>query len=449
MTAPERIEPSPALTVAARSGVRWRRVLLFGDGLGLAISGRNLEVAVVRLRPGGASLLAATSIVDFRNRPAADWGAEISRILTGAKESHLVATIVLPREEVIVRALPLAGVSDKDIPGAIELQIDTLHPWAGDEVAMGWTRVSPSTVLVGIVRGAVLTAWETLFSEAGIGVAAVTFSAAAIHSALRLRDATPASILLYNDAGPRLEIYGESEARPVYSAEFGTLPERAFAMARAELRLPAEALAQPLRGALGTAGDVNGMAWVAGLVSAVPLSARIANFIPPARRASHSRVQYLAPLVLAVLLIAALITAFVILPVIGENRTIAALTAEARKLEPAATRAQNLERTIGTVRARTGALADFRARTQADLDVLNELSRVLQPPVWTNQIEILADSVTIAGEADQAAPLLRLLDSSPLFHNSEFSLSVVRNAQQAEQFRIRTLRRGRSGKATP
>ena len=146
MTAPERIEPSPALTVAARSGVRWRRVLLFGDGLGLAISGRNLEVAVVRLRPGGASLLAATSIVDFRNRPAADWGAEISRILTGAKESHLVATIVLPREEVIVRALPLAGVSDKDIPGAIELQIDTLHPWAGDEVAMGWTRVSPSLV---------------------------------------------------------------------------------------------------------------------------------------------------------------------------------------------------------------------------------------------------------------------------------------------------------------
>ena len=119
-----------------------------------------------------------------------------------------------------------------------------------------------------------------------------------------------------------------------------------------------------------------------------------------------------------------------------------------------ATRAQNLERMIGTARARTGALADFRARTQADLDVLNELTHTLQPPVWTNQIDILPDSITLAGEAEQAAPLLRLLDSSPLFQNSEFVLSVVRNAQQAEQFRIRTMRRGRSagnkpGKTTP
>ena len=54
----------------------------------------------------------------------------------------------------------------------------------------------------------------------------------------------------------------------------------------------------------------------------------------------------------------------------------------------------------------------------------------------------------ISGEADQAAPLLKLLDSSPLFQNSEFALSVSRNAQ-TEQFRIRTLRRNRVGRTTP
>jgi hypothetical protein len=56
--------------------------------------------------------------------------------------------------------------------------------------------------------------------------------------------------------------------------------------------------------------------------------------------------------------------------------------------------------------------------------------------------------VVLAGEADQAAPLLKLLDSSPLFQNSEFALAVTHNAQN-EQFRIKTLRRGRTGRTTP
>ena len=59
--------------------------------------------------------------------------------------------------------------------------------------------------------------------------------------------------------------------------------------------------------------------------------------------------------------------------------------------------------------------------------MLNELTRILPPQVWTNSIEIYPDNVVLAGEADQAAPLLKLLDSSPLFQNSDFALSVTRN----------------------
>ena len=89
-----------------------------------------------------------------------------------------------------------------------------------------------------------------------------------------------------------------------------------------------------------------------------------------------------------------------------------------------------------------------RAAPQADLDVLNELTHLLPTQVWTSSIEIFPDSVVIAGEAEQAAPLLKLLDSSPLFQNSEFGLSVTRNAT-SEQFRIKTMRRGRAGRTTP
>src|SRR5215469_13848126 len=103
MTAPEAAATATLAERPAQPQPFWRKWTLFGDGLGVAIAGRNLEVAVVRIRPSGASLVAATTILDFQTRPAAEWGSEISRFLATMRETHLAATIVLPREEVIVR----------------------------------------------------------------------------------------------------------------------------------------------------------------------------------------------------------------------------------------------------------------------------------------------------------------------------------------------------------
>jgi hypothetical protein len=47
--------------------------------------------------------------------------------------------------------------------------------------------------------------------------------------------------------------------------------------------------------------------------------------------------------------------------------------------------------------------------------------------------------VTISGEAEQAAPLLKVVDGSPLFHNSEFN--GISKVGSAEVFRMRTQRR--------
>jgi Tfp pilus assembly protein PilN len=84
-------------------------------------------------------------------------------------------------------------------------------------------------------------------------------------------------------------------------------------------------------------------------------------------------------------------------------------------------------------------LDDFRSRTRSDLDSLNELTRLLPPPVWTNLIELSGDSAVVNGEAEQAAPLLKMLDASPLFHNSEFN--GITKVASAEIFRLRTQRR--------
>jgi len=253
----------------------------------------------------------------------------------------------------------------------------------------------------------------------------------------------------------RVEVYGESEAKPCYSAGFALSPERALAVARAELRFPQEYAALELGQALaapktGKAGDaaVSPLAYAAALAASAPFSVRVANLLPAARRASHSRTRYLLPVTLAVLVALGLLTVFVLFPFLNERRYVRDLMAEQSRIAPAALRVQAIDKILLANRARIASLDDFRRRPQADLDVLNELVRLLPEQVWTNSIEIFPDSVVIAGEADQAAPLLKLLDSSPLLEKSEFVMSVTHNGQ-IDQFRIKSMRRGRAGRSTP
>jgi hypothetical protein len=437
--------PSPA----------WQRALAFGTGLGLAIVDRNIEAAIVRSRPSGAVLAATTTIVDFRSRPATEWGAEVTRFVAAAGETRLAATVLLPREEVIVRTLALPGVADKDAAGAIELQIDSLHPWGDAEVIWGWSRAGHGDIVIGLTRKEVLDAWETLFAEAGIPLAAATFSAAVIHAALRIWTAAPAALLgITMDARGRTAVYGESESRGLFSAEFTGSAERAIALSRAELRIAQDHPARPLAALLPPdktgepIPDAAVLAYAAALAGSATRVAKFANLLPPERRASHDRLQYVIPGILGVLLLLAAVAVFVIFPALEHRRYQADLERAARQVEPLVVRAQALEKKTVSDRAKIASLDEFRRRPQADLDVLNELTRLMPPPIWTNDVEIYPDYVIVSGEADQAAPLLKVIDSSPLFQNSEFALTPTRS-DKVEQFRIKTMRRGRAGRTTP
>lgn len=450
MTASGTITETPvsASGVASNSPLPlWRRLRRFGTGFGIVIANGDLETVIVRSRPSGSTVVASAVIANFATRPAAEWGAELFSFLRAAGEPQLAATIVLPREEVIVRTVRLPGVAEKDTASAIELQLDTLHPWDDTPIEWAWWRVTVTDVVVGMVRQATLSDYETLFSEAGIPIAAATFSSAVIHAALRLQHAAPASIFCYTPlSNGRLEVYGESEAKPCYSAGFALSLERALAVARAELRLAPEVPAVELSQTLGASSSP--IAYAAALAASAPLAGNFANLLPAERRASHSRTRYLIPIALAALVVLAIIAVFVIFPIVNERRYVADLTAEQRRIAPAALRVQTIDKTLATDRARIAALDDFRQRPQTDLDLLNELVRLLPEQVWTSSIEVFPDHVVIAGEADQAAPLLKLLNSSALFDNAEFEMPVTHNGQ-TDLFRIKATRRGRIGRTTP
>ena len=123
----------------------------------------------------------------------------------------------------------------------------------------------------------------------------------------------------------------------------------------------------------------------------------------------------------------------------SEKQYLKQIDAEIAKLEPLHKRADALDKETERTRARAQLLDQFRKQTRMDLDALNELTHLLEPPAWSNNIDLARDTVRIAGETPQTAPLLKILDASPFFEKTEIQMSAPR--ANGETFQIRTNRR--------
>ncbi len=436
------LSPPPSRTApSTRSG--WRPWLAFGTGVAIEISRTSLEIAAVKVRPNGAELLRTATIEHIHERPAAEWSAQYQAAVRGIHSAGV--TVLLPRADVIMRQVSLPGVSSRELEGALALRLRTLHPFADDDVAWCWAPVRGGA-LVGLTRLATLSRYEALFAEAGIPVASFSFSATILHSALRIYGEPAMPVFtLARGVDDSSEIYGESAAGTIFSGEFTGDPGRAIAAAVAQLRLPQETAPVPasdllyIRESRRSAAD-RPLLLAAAIAAGAPLLARPANFLPPERRAGQSRIWLIPTAILATLLILAIVAAFAIGPY-RERRTLETLHEQIKAAEPGAFRAAALDKRIAQERDQIKLLDQFRGRSQADFEILNELTRIVQPPAWTSSVEIYPDYVILAGEAEQAASLLKILDSSPYFQDSQFTSSVTRSVSKNEVFRIKTMRR--------
>ncbi len=440
----EQVVVVPPQGKAGGTGVAsWLRAPVFGTAIGVELGERDLQVVILRARPNGARVVAQTVLPEFRIRPAKEWGSEFHAFLRHQGEKHLSATVVLPRREVIVRQLALPGVKKNDVEAAIGYQIESLHPYGDEEVAYAWSPAGVGSALVGIVRRSVLQSYLHLFQEAGVPCAGFTFSASALYGAVRLYGTANHHFVTWREeeAGT-VEVYGESAARGVFSAEFDMAPARALALACAELRLSEEAV-RPLDATLppprNNVVQPSPLAYAAALAAAGNWRTPLANLLATEERTLHSRMRWVPTIVLVVALLLAGGALFAYQRIRSE-RYMAEVAGQIARVQPLAARAAQLDKRADDHRSRIALLDNYRKRAQGDIDVLVELSRLLPPTVWAQSVEITQDYVTISGEADQAAPLLKVLDASPLFHNSEFQMGNVRT-QTGEQFRIRTQRR--------
>lgn len=422
------------------SGIK--KLLAFGSGAGIEITGprgsETLRVSAVQVRPTGARVLGGFSIENAAQQPAAEWGQVYSAFLKKLGLSHIVATVLLPREDVILRQISVPGVSDKDLAAAVGFQMEGLHPYAENDVVSSWARLpGTAVILVAIARRASLERYASWFSEAGIKVGSFTCAPAAIYSARRLfASGPPPAVLALEEGNGRVELYGESPSHPLFSAAFAATPERAIAMACAELRL--DPLTMETRSFHALVGAEPAMSFAAGLAGACPHLSLPLNLLPAEMRASNSRGWWIPTAVAAglVVMAAAALAAY---PTIEDRRYLRSLNAEIESIKPQALLAAKLDKDIQSARQRTILLDQVRKRSKMDIDVVGEMTRILPPPLWLNTLEITRSQVMVAGEADQAAPLLRQIDASPYFEGSEFSMPPMR-IQTGEAFRIRTNR---------
>jgi hypothetical protein len=256
------------------------------------------------------------------------------------------------------------------------------------------------------------------------------------YSALRLFGGRPpAEVLAADTTAETVEIYGESPSKAVFSASFQLEPERAAALAAAELRFESM---PPLRNLAELLGADPALPYAAALTSACPRHCLPLNLLPAEQRQTSSPMIWVPSTALGalVLLAAAATTA---LPSFENRRYVGELAGEIAKVQPGVAQAAALDREIDLTRKRTILLDSFRARSKADMDVLAEMTRLLAPPIWLSSFELTAQQVAVTGETDQAAPLLKIIDASPQFQSSEFVSPPVRSTS-GELFRIRTTR---------
>lgn len=415
-----------------------KKWLAIGTGVGVEIVGDQLNFAIVRVRPNGSSVVSTFQVEGFRETPAANWGADVFAFL----KSHGVAgrplMVVLPNEESFSRTIALRGVAKKDIPSALSFQMDGVHPYGEGEAATAWMPISSTgDVLVGVTKHEAVEKYTALFAEAGLPLAGFTITPVAIRAALALRSDQLAGFLATAERGAETFLYGENESAPLFWAVMDLPPEQAALRARSQMRL--EAAGENLD--LETLLPGGSLAAAAGMMAACPWLTPELNLLPEAMRTSRSPWMFVPTAVLAVLL------ALVGIGLAGfdqfsDSRLLAALEQETSQVIPQSQRAAQAEKDRQAAQTRIDLLKKFKGRTKTDLDALMETTRLIPSPAWASRLDLTRTTLTISGEAAQAAELLKVLDASQNFRSSEFLSPLTRSQQsQMDVFQIRAARK--------
>jgi len=401
-------------------------MLTFKTAIGIAVLGDDLEFVCLKRGLSGTTESGRTRLANFRAMPAPASVAAYQDFLGLCGLAHANVSVALPRRDVLLRTLTLPAEAARTLDKAVEYQVDSLHPFeeGGVDFAHSILHQDDRHVLVAVamVEKGIASSYYDWFAQAGIPVAAFTASPAVLYGGF----AESAPVFVISRSGETSELLGISRDALVSREVQTEHLDRELQLARAELRLPAEAEIASI--------EQPDLAYLTALSS---LSKRpfAINLLPPARRAYESPWRHATTYALAGV-VALLVIALAGRGEVQDRIYLRRVNNEIKALEPKIKLMEKLDSKEGRELTRLMTLHELKDRTPTRLQILAEITRVLPSNVYLTEAQIGSDGITLQGVTDSASGVLALLANSPSFKSPEFLNPILKTNEGKEQFRV-------------
>jgi Tfp pilus assembly protein PilN len=428
--------------------------------IGIEITAKDIRIAMVREFGGSRSLVRTESIPDFLSLSEADRLSTLTGYFKKHKLSGFNVHLTFPGTAGVIRDLefPAAAGLETTLHSAVALQVESLSPWPLDEIYWdcSWAPVTKSTksivVHVGIVPRQVVDPWIALFRSAGLALAGASLSSLSWAHGTTVFWGTVAAMVVAaedNHVEGALIRDGRIYTACIEGNNSELVPACTSEILRAGRVTAVDQLRIVVYGAtsdvvpdidqLPMGGHKPGKSTFGAVATALLGLARTGfrlNLIPQQLRYQRNSLQFVPVYVLAFLL--ALLGIFATLREPYQQSLYAQrLDQEARRLavevRPVADQEAQLNRASDRLKALNGVLNT----RDVNLEALRELSHVLPAGTWLTTYAYQDKVVTITGYSDSAATIQKLLEDSMVFHDAQFTASIIRDASGKDRFSIR------------
>ena len=433
------------------------------SSVGIEISGNDLRLAVTRSHLRKLQLIAVHRISGFMTLNEEE---RQKAVRTLVKKSHIPAVrvyLTLPRDQGVVRQVELPAEMTEKLADVVNLQIETLSPWALDEIY--WTFAEDRQkkngkrimVTIAIIPRTSLDPWITFFNAVGISLAGATLSSLAYgHGIATLWKQDRATLVLHGEQtytegvlvkGSRIAALtapssGDAIERESFVGRLlsiAKLPSAedcrlVFCGGAFDAAVPEENPVVPIENA--GRQSTNDFGPIATALLPLKASPFKSNLIPPALRYRENQLRLIPAYILGFLAIAISLGLVVRGPY--QNMVYASrLDTEIRRIAPLVSEVANQENDLNQLSARLRALTSQLQNRERNLEALRELARILPASTFLSNYAYQDGAITVAGFTQSASEIQNLLENSPLFKGVEFTNSVIRDASGKDRFTLK------------
>ncbi|MCK5871587.1 MAG: PilN domain-containing protein [Methylococcales bacterium] len=174
----------------------------------------------------------------------------------------------------------------------------------------------------------------------------------------------------------------------------------------------------------------------AGAVTDVNNKARIYNLLPEEKRARKNKWGVIIQSSL-IALVFLLISTVIILPVWFYKQSGQTLHTEIKRIKKEAIEVQEIQNKIAVLSEKTNWLIAQKQKIPPLVAIINTISQRLNDETWLKIIEYRDEKLHLTGESPDAAKLINVLETSPIFSEADFESTVTKNKSTGlERFRI-------------